>query len=92
MCFTSFQLVGIYRVFSNASMGCLWMEPRTLVVMAIRGLAFHPAILRVWMRGLYLLEFSVMTLLGNLLGQYVNSMNYMVFDGYGGGGWVYGYL
>lgn len=47
----------------------LCMVPRTPAVMVMTGLTFHLAVLSVWMRGLCLLEVSLMAMLGNLLQQ-----------------------
>ena len=38
----------------------------TLAVMMIRGLTFHVVVLSVWMRGLYLLDSSLIVALGNM--------------------------
>ena len=73
---TSF--LGILRLFS-VIIDCLWMAPRTPDVIVMSGLTFHPLVRSVWMRGLYLLVFVCMALLGNLSWQYVNSMSCIVF-------------
>ena len=43
------------------------MVPLTPIVMVIRRFAFHPADMGVWMSGLYLLYFSFVAVMANLL-------------------------
>ena len=51
--------------FYSAPMHCLWITPRTLVVIVIRWLTFHPMVCMGLDEGLYLLEFFLMATLGN---------------------------
>lgn len=49
-----------------------------------KGLTFHLVVLSVWMSGFYLLDCSMMAVVGNLSWQqYVNSKNWIIFGGVG---------
>ena len=67
ICFISvlIYLLGILR-FSSSLIGCSWIAPLTPAVIMTNGLTCHPAILSVWMSGLYFLVFSLCAVFGNL--------------------------
>jgi hypothetical protein len=56
---------GYVEVFS-AFNDYLWILDRTPAVMVMRGLTFHPMVCSIWTKGLCLLGFSLVTMLGNL--------------------------
>ena len=61
--------------FVSLSMECSCMAPLTLVVMVMRGLVFHLLLWIVSFSVSYLACLCVRACSGNLLWQYVNSMN-----------------
>jgi hypothetical protein len=61
------------------SMDCLCIAPFTPIVIVIRGFVFHCLFLIALISGSYLACFCVIACLGNLLWQYVNLMNCIVY-------------
>ena len=64
-------------------MECSCIAPLTPAVTVIRGLIFHPLFCIVLIGGSYLVCLCVRVCYGNLLWQYVNSMNWIVCLGEG---------
>ena len=61
-------LGAILRFFSAFNY-YLWILDCTHVVMVMRGMTFHPMVCSIWTKGLYLLDFSLVAMLGNVLWQ-----------------------
>ena len=57
------------------------VEPQTRAVMTIMGETFHPLLLISSRKGMYLLVFCCMCIIGNLSFVYVNSMNCIMYLG-----------
>jgi hypothetical protein len=69
---------GILRL-ANLFMECLCMAPLTPAVMVMRGLVFHPLFFMVLISGSYFVCLCKRACSRNLLWQYVNSINWIVW-------------
>jgi hypothetical protein len=74
--------LGIFRSVSFL-MECSCMAPRKPAIIVIIGLVFQTLLWITWFSGSYLACICVMACSGNLLWQYVNSMNCIVWLGDG---------
>lgn len=68
VCFTSiFYFLGGILKFISVYTEYFLKAPPTMTVMVMAWFIVHHEVLSVWLGGLYLLEFSVMVVVGNLL-------------------------
>ena len=66
-------------MLASLLMECSCIAPLTLVVIVMRGLVFQPLFCVVLISGSYLVCSCMRACSGNLLWQYVNSMNWIVY-------------